>query len=62
MEYISVNKERPQDGQKCLVHFPNKTVKLLVYNEHYDVWDDEYGDDYYTDITNDQYWMPIPTL
>ena len=44
MEYISINKERPQDGQKCLVHFPNKTVKLLVYNKDYDVWDDEYGD------------------
>lgn len=37
-------------------------IRVLCYNEHHGCWDDESGDDYYTDAIGGKvtHWMPLP--
>lgn len=40
----------------------HRQVRVLVYNEYHGCWDDESGDDYYTDAIGGKvsHWMPLP--
>lgn len=67
LEWISVKEQLPKlDGNSqiwCLCYdcYHNQ-VRVLVYNEHHDCWDDESADDYYTDSVGGKvsHWMPLP--
>lgn len=61
MDWIKFSDQKPHKYEKCLVCFkPYKTVMVLVYNEGYECWDDEDGDDYYCDFDQVDYWCPLP--
>ena len=36
--------------------------RLLTWNSHYAVWDQEDGDDYYCDPEKIAYWMELPPM
>jgi hypothetical protein len=36
--------------------------EILVYNKHYHVWDTADADDYCCDVSDNDLWMPIPSL
>ncbi len=66
-EWISVKDSLPKkDGNSsipcmCWDSY-HRIQRVLVYNEFHGVWDDESGDDYYTDAINGKvsHWMPLP--
>lgn len=58
--WISVNKRMPEDEQLVLTSSSIYGIKLLVWNDHYNVWDDEDGDDVYCERDKIDTWMPIP--
>jgi hypothetical protein len=66
MEWISVNDRLPKrDGESsiyCLVFETFKTITVRPYNEAHSCWDQEDGDDYYTDAVGGKitHWMPLP--
>lgn len=61
MDWIKFSDQKPHKCEKYLVCFkPYKTVMVLVYNERYECWDDEDGDDYYCDFDQVDYWCPLP--
>jgi len=35
-------------------------VRILTWNSHYNVWDDEEGDDYFCEPDQVSYWMELP--
>ena len=43
----------------CLTKSKRYGIKLLAYNHSYDVWDDEYLDDYVCDRDDIEEWKPI---
>lgn len=47
------------DHTWCLVYYRND-VRILAYNHHYQVWDDESADDYECDPLGVSHWMLLP--
>lgn len=60
--WISVEERMPEDEQLVLTRSSIYGVKLLVWNGHYNVWDDEDGDDVYCERDKIDAWMPIPEV
>jgi hypothetical protein len=61
MDWKLINEERPVDGQRCLIcNKHHKEVTILTYNGHYECWDDIEGDDFYCDLDQAEYWIPLP--
>lgn len=64
-KWVSVKERLPyEDGNSdiwCLV-YGNNRISLHPYNEHHKCWDDEEGDDYWTDATDGKvtHWMSLP--
>jgi len=44
----------------CLVWCEDE-VQVLVFNHEHMVWDDRSGDDFYCNICEVPYWMPLPS-
>ena len=61
--WVSVTERLPDKDGACLCYDAyHRQVRVLTYNEYHGCWDDESGDDYYTDAIGGKvtYWMPIP--
>ena len=65
--WISVKDQLPsKDGNSsisCLCWDSyHHQIRVLCYNKHHGCWDDESGDDYYTDAIGGKvtHWMPLP--
>lgn len=58
--WISIDERMPEDEQLVLTSSSIYGVRLLVWNGHYNVWDDEDGDDVYCERDKIDAWMPIP--
>lgn len=58
--WISIEDRMPEDEQLVLTSSSIYGIKLLVWNDHYNVWDDEDGDDVYCERDKIDTWMPIP--
>ena len=58
--WISVEEELPEEDGHFLVK-ENNGISLLFFNTHYNCWDDEDGDDYYSDSVGGKvtHWRPI---
>ena len=64
MNWIKTSEQTPSAKNdeyqtKCLVVF-NGMVRILTYNHHYELWDDEDGDDFICERFDVEYWMPLP--
>lgn len=58
--WISIEERMPEDEQLVITLSSIYGVKLLVWNGHYNIWDDEDGDDVYCERDKIDVWMPIP--
>lgn len=58
--WISIEDRMPEDEQLVLTSSSIYGIKLLVWNDHYNAWDDEDGDDVYCERDKIDAWMPIP--
>lgn len=73
LPWISVKERMPEVDEKN-ISMQSKPVlvllasqqtfepKALVYNKHYHVWDSEDGDDFECEISDGDFWAPIPTF
>ena len=55
--WIKTKDELPSDGE-LVICYPQ--FKLLVWNEDYECWDDEDGDDIEYEKNGVESWCPIP--
>lgn len=55
------NLEDRNDTLMCLVN-RDGNLHLNVWNQYYQVWDDEYGDDYEMDKETELEWFPLETM
>ncbi len=68
MEWINVNDKLPTGGPKesvrCVVYDKNRGIVIRPFNIYHQCWDDEDGDDFYTDAINGNitHWMSLPDL
>lgn len=67
MEWISV-KDRLPEGKTndipCLVYDNYHRSRVVrIFNQRHECWDQEDGDDYYTDAVDGKitHWMELPT-
>jgi len=62
--WISVDDELPNDDDKYLVKITGFGIGLHPFNVHYQCWDDEDGDDYFTDAKGGKitHWRKIELL
>jgi hypothetical protein len=66
MEWIKVSDRLPKnDGNSsiyCIVFDKNIGVIVRPYNEYHECWDDEDGDDFYTEAIGGKitHWMELP--
>jgi hypothetical protein len=66
-KWISVNDKLPLKDKSndieclCFDNYHNQ-VRVLVFNVYHNCWDDESGDDFYTDAIGSRvtHWMPLP--
>lgn len=66
-DWRKVSEELPSNEYKnevmpqtlCLTKSKRYGIKLLAYNHSYDVWDNEYLDDYVCDRDDIEEWKPI---
>ena len=61
MEWKNIKETEPKDGQRVLVW--NELLdqaNIQTWNENYQCWDTEDGDDYEHDIDDCPYWMELP--
>ena len=59
----NINEEQPHDGERVLTW--NKKfceVRIQVFNEEYECWDTEDGDDFEFKLDDQiiKYWMSLP--
>lgn len=66
MNWIKTSEQRPPrepnvkySNPKVIVYY-NEEVMMLCFNHEHECWDDESGDDYYCDVEDVEYWMPLP--
>lgn len=65
-EWVSVEDRLPSDEESteylCYDSY-HRQKRVLVFNPHHQCWDQEDGDDYYTDLIGGKvsHWMPLPT-
>lgn len=65
MNWINVEDELPKEEGPCLCYDNHhKQIRVLVFNDFHDCWDQEDGDDYYTDSVGGKvtHWMKLPEL
>lgn len=58
-----ITKEHPEDGQRVLTwNEYYKECRIQVFNEEYECWDTEDGDDFEYKLTDTiiRYWMELP--
>lgn len=61
MGWILFEEQKPKHEQRCLVRYkPWEDVIILTYNERFECWDDNTGDDYFCDFTEVDYWCSLP--
>lgn len=62
-EWKCVNEDLPKDEKSYLVFDSHHSmIRVCKFNPHYSCWDDEHGDDYYTDAAGGMisHWMELP--
>ncbi len=57
-EWIKTADKLPDADSNCFVFYKN-SVRILYWNNHHKVWDDESGDDYFCDAEDCSHWMPF---
>lgn len=63
MKWKNINENKPIDGARVLVcdtYF--QQVRILTYNEYYECWDGEDGDDRECDLDRCPYWTELPNF
>ena len=63
-KWISVEDRLPDEDAALLCYDKyHSQIRVLCWNKYHHVWDDESGDDYYTDAVGGKvtHWMPLPT-
>ena len=66
MNWIKTSEQRPEKKPRLKYSDPKVLVwsegevMMLCFNHDHECWDDESGDDYYCDIEDVEYWMPLP--
>ena len=61
MNWKDIKEEKPKDDQRVLVwNDLHCQVTRQVWNNDYQCWDTEDGDDYEFDMENCPYWMELP--
>ena len=66
-DWISVKDRLPKDENKnevyCLVNCSYWGIIVRPFNQHHNCWDDEDGDDHYTDVVGGKitHWQPLPS-
>lgn len=60
MEWIKTENQTPNNGEQVLVWYYGYQYKLLIWNDVYNCWDDEEGDDYFCDRDKVEYWTHLP--
>lgn len=59
--WILFEEQKPAHEQRCLVCYkPWEMVIILTYNEKFECWDEEEGDDYFCDFDKVDFWRPLP--
>lgn len=62
MNWKDITKEQPEDGQRVLTWSKRfKEPRIQIYNEYYQCWDTEDGDDREWELHVAPYWMHLPT-
>lgn len=71
-DWIDIDEKHPEDGQRVLVwNSKYNDSSIQVFNEEYQCWDTEDGDDFeyaideVNNVTHDlniRYWHPLPSL
>ena len=57
-EWKKSTQELPNESGSYFVFYDN-TVRILVWNENHECWDDDSGDDYFCDPTDVTHWMEL---
>lgn len=63
MNWKDITKEKPKDDQRVLTwNEYYKECRIQVFNEEYECWDTEDGDDFEYKLTDAiiRYWMKLP--
>lgn len=61
MNWKDIAKEQPDDGQRVLTWNKGfKEARIQIYNEYYQCWDTEDGDDQEWELHVAPYWQPLP--
>ena len=61
MEWNNLKDTQPEDGQRVLTwNIGFKEARIQIYNEYYQCWDTEDGDDREWELHVAPYWMPLP--
>ena len=60
MEWIKTENQTPNDGEQVLCLYYKYPYKLLVWNDTYNCWDNEDGDDYFCSRDEVEYWTHLP--
>ena len=60
-KWNKIKETQPEDGQRVLTwnNLFNE-ARIQVYDEYYQCWDTEDGDDYECHFEEAPYWMPLP--
>ena len=59
-EWIPVTSQLPVDGERVLIRRPGYNWwEVSVWNGHYNVWDDEQGDDFMYKKDDVEFWMRV---
>ena len=60
MEWIKTENQTPNDGEQVLCWYYGHQYKLLIWNDTYNCWDNEDGDDYFCSQDKVEYWTYLP--
>ena len=62
-EWVRTSDATPEDGERVLIkrccYSLSDYWEVATWNDHYNVWDDAEGDDYFCDKENVECWLRI---
>jgi hypothetical protein len=58
--WIMCDDRLPEDGEQVYCYMKSGSYEILVWNEHYEVWDDAEGDDCFCDKDQVLAWFELP--
>lgn len=62
MNWKNIEKEKPNDGERVLIwNAVWNIVTIQTWNENYQCWDTDDGDDFEWETDLCKYWMELPS-